>query len=65
MLNAALVVWALRPLRKLEETAVRVTHGDLDARVASGPLADRNIVRIGSALNELLDAVTADRRRLR
>jgi len=65
VLNAALVVWALRPLRKLEETAVRVTHGDLDARVANGPLADRNIVRIGTALNELLDAVTADRRRLR
>jgi signal transduction histidine kinase len=65
VLNAALVVWALRPLRKLEETAARVTHGDLDARVASSPLADRNIVRIGTALNELLDAVTADRRRLR
>ena len=65
VLNAALVIWALRPLKQLEVTAMRVTHGDLDARVPGSPLADRNIVRIGTALNDLLDAVTADRRRVR
>ena len=65
MLNAALVVWALRPLALLEATTSRVSHGDLEARVPATPLADRNIARIAAALNELLDGVTADRQRMR
>jgi signal transduction histidine kinase len=64
-LNAALVYWALLPLRALEATASQVSHGDLDARFAIPFLADRNIARIGTTLNELLDSVTADRVRLR
>ncbi len=65
LLNAALVVWALRPLKLLETTAARVAQGDLDARVPATPLNDRNIARIGHTLNALLDGVTADRRRMR
>ena len=65
MLNAALVWWALLPLRELEATARRVSRGDLDARVAEQRLADRDIARIGATLNQLLDGVTADRRRMR
>ena len=65
VLNAALVWWALLPLRELEATARRVSRGDLDARVAEQRLADRDIARIGATLNQLLDGVTADRRRMR
>jgi signal transduction histidine kinase len=65
LLNAALVYWALLPLRALEGTAVRVSRGELGARVAVSPLADRNIARIGATLNALLDGLTADRARAR
>jgi signal transduction histidine kinase len=65
LLNAALVWWALLPMRDLEATARRVSQGDLDARVAGRRFADRDIVRIGDTLNRLLDGVTADRRRMR
>ena len=64
-LNAGLVYWALLPLRALEATTIRVSRGDLGARFAVPPLADRNIARIGRTLNELLDHLTADRARAR
>ena len=65
VLNALLVVWALRPLRLLESTALRVSRGDHEARVPPTPLADRNIARIGDTLNDLLDRLMADRARVR
>jgi signal transduction histidine kinase len=65
VLNAGLVYWALLPLRTLEATTVRVSRGDLGARFAAAPFADRNITRIGRTLNELLDHLTADRARAR
>ena len=65
VLNALLVYWALLPLQTLEATAVRVSRGDLAARVRLPWLADRNIVRIGNTLNHLLDSITADRARAR
>ncbi len=65
LLNAALVYWALLPLRELEAAALRVSRGDLDARVPPSLTADRNIVRVGETLNALLDDLTADRRRMR
>jgi signal transduction histidine kinase len=64
-LNAALVYWALLPLRVLEETSLRVSQGDLGARFTASPLADRNIARIGRTVNDLLDHLTADRERAR
>lgn len=65
VLNAALVYWALLPLRDLEVTARRVESGDLDARVPSSWLADRNISRIGDTFNRVLDGLVADRARVR
>ena len=65
VINAALVYWALLPMRALEATAARVSAGNLEARVPRSPLADRDIVRIGDTLNQLLDHVTADRVRMR
>ncbi|MDF1505093.1 ATP-binding protein [Roseisolibacter sp. H3M3-2] len=64
-LNAALVYWALLPLRALEATARRVSSGDLAARVPVSRSADRDLTRIGMTLNALLDSVTADRLRMR
>jgi signal transduction histidine kinase len=64
-LNAALVWWALLPLRTLEATTLRVARGDLEARFAASPLADRNLARIGRTFNDLLDRLTADRARAR
>jgi signal transduction histidine kinase len=63
--NLALVVAALRPLRELEATAARVWRGDLDARVQSSSVADRDVARVGRTLNGLLDGLTADRARMR
>ena len=64
-LNGLLVYWALLPLRTLEETARRVSRGNLAARFSAPVLGDRNIARIGATLNDLLDGLTADRARVR
>ena len=64
-LNAAIVYWALLPLRALEATTLRVARGDLAARFVPSPLADRNLARIGRTFNDLLDRLTADRARAR
>jgi len=64
-MNIALVLVALAPLHRLEATARRIWGGDLDARVRSSALADRETTRLGTTLNLLLDGLLADRARLR
>ncbi|MDB4914595.1 MAG: histidine kinase dimerization and phosphoacceptor region [Gemmatimonadetes bacterium] len=63
--NLVLVYVALRPLSDLEQTAARVSAGDMQARVPVSILADRDMSRVGSTLNELLDRLTEDRARVR
>ena len=59
------LVWlALLPITNLEDVAHRVSQGDVEARVPSSPLADRNIARLSATMNRLLDRVTADRTRI-
>jgi signal transduction histidine kinase len=65
VVNLLLVYVALRPLNDLETAAGRVSAGDLDARVAPSILADRDVARIGTTLNGLLDRLTEDRARVR
>ena len=65
VVNLALVYVALRPLSDLEAAARRVSAGDTEARVATSVLADRDMARVGSTLNALLDRVTEDRARVR
>lgn len=65
VLNVALVAYALRPLRVLEETARRVSSGEFTARTEMPPFTDRNLARIASTLDALLDRVDLDRRRVR
>lgn len=65
VVNAVLVALALRPLRQLEETAARISAGDMTARVPASPLADRDIARTRRALNRVLDELVAERARIR
>jgi signal transduction histidine kinase len=63
--NLVLVYVALRPLSDLEATATKLTAGDMEARVPASVLADRDIARVGTTLNTLLDRLTEDRARER
>jgi signal transduction histidine kinase len=65
VVNFLLVYVALRPLSDLEAAATRVSAGDLEARVAPSVLADRDMARVGTTLNVLLDRLTEDRARVR
>lgn len=65
VLNAGLVAWALSPLRVLEDTARRVSQGEIAARVQMPWLADRNLLRIGDTFNGLLGRLEAERDRVR
>jgi signal transduction histidine kinase len=65
VVNSALVIIALRPLRLLEEASSRLLSGDTAARVPSSPLADRDVARTGRALNQLLDELMSERDRVR
>jgi signal transduction histidine kinase len=63
--NLLLVRVALQPLQKLEETAERVSRGDMNARVPQSAIADRDMERVGRTLNLLLDSLVSDRQRMR
>jgi signal transduction histidine kinase len=56
---------ALLPLRGIEVVASRVWRGDFGARVGVSPVADRDMKRIGTTFNLLLDGLVADRARMR
>lgn len=65
VVNAALVAWALRPLRILEDTALRVANGEFTARAHLPAQADRNLARIAQTLDALLDRIVRERERAR
>lgn len=65
IVNSALVIVALRPLRALEDVAATILSGDSSARVPDSPLADRTVARTGRALNRLLDDLMRERARIR
>lgn len=56
---------ALLPIRSIEVVASRVWRGDFGARVGASPVADRDMKRIGTTFNLLLDGLVADRARMR
>jgi len=60
-----LAATALLPLRGIEAVASRVWRGDFGARVGISPVADRDMKRIGTTFNLLLDGLVADRSRVR
>ena len=63
--NVTLVTLALGPLHDLHTTALRVSGGDLDARVPNSLLADPELERVSTTFNLLLDRVMAERTRIR
>lgn len=65
MVHVALVLVALRPVRDLEALAARVWKGDYAARFHDSPVADDEVLRVGTMFNTLLDGLTADRARMR
>jgi nitrate/nitrite-specific signal transduction histidine kinase len=65
VLFGVLAAIALLPLRGIETVASRVWRGDFGARVGSSPVADRDMKRIGTTFNLLLDGLVADRTRMR
>ncbi|MFQ5535982.1 MAG: ATP-binding protein [Gemmatimonadota bacterium] len=62
VLDAVLVRLALSPLRALKETAGRVRAGDLDARVPSSPVTDRDLGALMDVFNQMLDSLSQTRR---
>jgi signal transduction histidine kinase len=56
-----LVVIALGPVRDIERVAERVWSGDYTARVDASSVADRDVVRVGTMFNLMLDRLAADR----
>jgi signal transduction histidine kinase len=65
VLNIALVVIALRPLRSLEDAASEVWRGNTAARVPDSLLADRDMARVGHTINLLVDAMQHESARSR
>lgn len=63
--NAVIIQLALEPLRLLKRTVDRVQDGDVDARVPSSPLADRDMEGLTRATNAMLDRLGDYRSRLR
>jgi signal transduction histidine kinase len=63
--NVMLVLIALRPLRTLERTVMDVRRGNNAARVPYSLLADRDMARVGSTLNLLVDTLVEDQARSR
>jgi signal transduction histidine kinase len=63
--NLVLVYVALRPLSDLVITATRLSARDMEARVPTNVLADRDMAHVGTTLNALLDQLTEDRARER
>ncbi|HMI58201.1 MAG TPA: histidine kinase dimerization/phosphoacceptor domain-containing protein [Gemmatimonadaceae bacterium] len=65
IINISLVLVALRPLRTLERTVSDVRRGNIMARVPPSLLADRDMARVGTTLNLLVDTLVEDRARSR
>src|SRR5687768_17899699 len=63
--NFALVRLALRPVNALERVARLVSEGRLAERVPESIVADRELTRLLTTINEMLDSLAAGRERMR
>jgi signal transduction histidine kinase len=63
--HLALALIALRPIRDLEAVAAHVWNGNYGVRVERSVVADREVLRVGSMFNILLDGLAADRAKMR
>jgi signal transduction histidine kinase len=65
VLHLALTLIALRPIRELEILAGQIWQGDMAARFRDSPVADDEVLRVGTMFNRLLDGLSSDRARMR
>ncbi|NIP81337.1 MAG: HAMP domain-containing protein, partial [Gemmatimonadetes bacterium] len=63
--NAVIIQLALEPIRLLKRTVDRVQQGEVDERVPDSPLADKELARLATATNGMLDRLGEYRGRLR
>jgi signal transduction histidine kinase len=63
--NLTLLVIALRPIRALQQTAIRLQGGDWTARVPQSPVTDEDLENLTATINALLDNLRDDRDRMR
>lgn len=63
--NLILVAVALRPIRNLERTAMRIWAGDLETRVPDSSVSDADLEQVAGTVNYLLGALARDRERVR
>lgn len=63
--NFALVWLALRPINALERVARRISEGRLAERVPASLVADRELTRLSTTMNEMLDTLAEARGRMR
>ena len=62
--NFCLVRLALMPLKSIERVAKAVSQGRFGERVPASIVADRELARVSSTINEMLDSLAADRKRI-
>ena len=62
--NFGLVRLALRPLKSIERVATWVSQGRLGERVPTSIVADHELARLSRTINEMLDSLAADRKRI-
>ena len=60
LINAVLVILALRPLRTLERAAAELWQGNMDARASISALADRDMSRLCVTFNLLVESLIED-----
>lgn len=64
IVNLLLVRVALGPINELERVAERVSRGDFAARSLPSLVSDPQLARLSDTVNELLDSLAAERRRI-
>jgi HAMP domain-containing protein len=62
--NFCLVRLALTPLKSIERVAKSVSQGRFGERVPASIVADRELARVSRTINEMLDSLAADRKRI-
>jgi HAMP domain-containing protein len=62
--NFYLVRLALTPLKSIERVAKSVSQGRFGERVPASIVADRELARVSRTINEMLDSLAADRKRI-
>lgn len=64
VVNLFLVRLALKPIKELEDLALRVSAGEFDARGMPSLFADKDLARLRETVNHLLDSLADERKRI-